>query len=496
VAPTPDGPADPEELVRRFREQLDGLDAASIAALGRQLVDAVAPDPFSHPAPPSARRPRRPDVVTLRVRVDLRDTKPPLWRRLEIASDMPLSELHVVLQIAFGWTDSHLHRFSSGTSIHDRDAEAYLMPFEVDEGEPGIPEGEVRVDELLVEVGDQISYGYDFGDGWMHTVRLEAVSPRAGTTPRAACTAGRRPGPPEDCGGVAGYEMWCAVADPAHPQHTLAVAEVREMYGDDIEPAEYEPTPFDVDEINRALAAPVLDDADLPEAVADLLRAAGEPTWLAAAVAGIPEPERPDEAAVAQAVRPFRWLLEQVGADGIQLTGAGYLPPAQVQAFAAELGTADRWIGKLNREVQTYPVLAFREAAQQARLVRKHRGRLVRTPAGRKLVSDPAALWSHLAAHLPLGSRAGGYEQQAGLLLLIGIAAGWDDLDTGVAHGLNAIGWVADDRRVTRSDAYRAASGTRTVLEHLGAIERDAGGSDQVTGLGVAFARAAVRTWP
>ncbi|MGH3276783.1 MAG: IS1096 element passenger TnpR family protein, partial [Streptosporangiaceae bacterium] len=60
-------------------------------------------------APPSRRGPRRPDVVTYRVRADLQETRPPLWRRLEVASDLSLDQVHDVMKAAFGWTDSHLH---------------------------------------------------------------------------------------------------------------------------------------------------------------------------------------------------------------------------------------------------------------------------------------------------------------------------------------------------------------------------------------------------
>ncbi|MGO8853730.1 IS1096 element passenger TnpR family protein [Mycobacterium sp.] len=50
--------------------------------------------------------------MTLRVRVDLAGTKPPVWRRLELASELFLDEVHEIIQAAFGWTDSHLHRFN------------------------------------------------------------------------------------------------------------------------------------------------------------------------------------------------------------------------------------------------------------------------------------------------------------------------------------------------------------------------------------------------
>jgi ribonuclease HI len=155
---------------------------------------------------PSLRRPRRSEAATYRIRVDLRETKPPVWRRLELASDLYLDEVHKILQVAFDWTGAHLHMFSSGVSAYSRDAEEYLCPYEASEGKVGIPEEEVRLDEVLVDAGDKLHYLYDFGDGWTYRIRLEAILPRDESVPLAACTAGRRAGPEEDCGGTDAYE--------------------------------------------------------------------------------------------------------------------------------------------------------------------------------------------------------------------------------------------------------------------------------------------------
>jgi hypothetical protein len=161
--------------------------------------------------PPSARRrPPRDDVVTYRLRIDLDRTRPPLWRRLEVASDLFLDDLHWIIQVAFGWDNGHLHEFSSGRGW---EAEHYLCP-EVDDG--GIPEEEVRLDEVLVDRGDKLRYEYDFGDGWEHTIKLEAVLPHTDSEPVARCVAGRRDGPAGDCGGVYAYEEMCAAGDPDH----------------------------------------------------------------------------------------------------------------------------------------------------------------------------------------------------------------------------------------------------------------------------------------
>ena len=71
-----------------------------------QLANIQA-DPLRAAVVPSRRRPRRDNVVTYRVRVDLKGTTPPLWRRLELASDVMLDEVHTIAQTAFGWLDSH-----------------------------------------------------------------------------------------------------------------------------------------------------------------------------------------------------------------------------------------------------------------------------------------------------------------------------------------------------------------------------------------------------
>lgn len=232
-------PADPVEVLRGLRELTDDgrvlppLIAQTIVARARGDISAAldsANEILHDPALvrqifPSRRRPRRGDTVSYRVRIDLRGTKPPVWRRLELASDLHLDELHTVIQVAFDWSDTHLYLFASGSGPYERDAEHYLCPYEAEEGQVGIPAEEVRLDEVLTDAGDKLFYVYDFGDDWKHLIKLEAVAEFSDTAPRTQCTAGRRPGPLEDCGGVDAYE------------------------------AGAEGIPFDLTEINKALSA-------------------------------------------------------------------------------------------------------------------------------------------------------------------------------------------------------------------------------------------------
>jgi hypothetical protein len=197
-------------------------------------------------------------------------------------------------------------------------------------------------------------------------------------------------------------------------------------------------------------------------------------------------------------VRPYAWLLDRVGTDGIRLTGAGYLPPADVAAASAELDLAKEWIGKGNREIQTLPVLHLRETATKMGLLRKHRGMLLLTAGGRKLRADPVALWWHLAERMPVKS-PDRCETQAGFIWLLAVAAQANDPDEIVARMLGAIGWTLDHgAMLAATDAARAAWDTRNVLKRLGGMADDPRGYGlgSPTADGVAFARAAVSTWP
>lgn len=108
-----------------------------------------------------------------------------------------------------------------------------------------------------------------------------------------------------------------------------------------------------------------------------------------------PEPPTDDETDAV--VRPVQWFLSQVPAHGLPLTQDGYLKPAFVRETFETLGLADTWPGKANREVQTPPVLRLREQLQAWKLLRKSKGRLLLSPAGRKVYDGGRPLWDYLA---------------------------------------------------------------------------------------------------
>lgn len=462
------------------------------------VIDLTSWQPHSH------RCPRREDAAALRVRVELADTAEPLWRRLDLASDLFLNDLHDVLQAAFGWTDSHLHRFASGESYYGPRTEYFLMPFEIEEGERGLPEERVRLDELLAQPGDSLFYCYDFGDDWQHVLRLEEVRPGMPAGSRAVCVDGEGPSPAEDCGGPHTYDLLVAANDPRHARHHQARTEYAEIVGEEVDPADYAPAPFDREAVNKELEQLGLDAppvSDLPAPLAELL----ESVRLAPArrklrrllgAARLHDPVSVDTDTAARMTRPYRWLLNRVGADGIKLTAAGYLPPADVEAAVEELEIGETWLGKGNREIQTYPVLELRESAQRAGLLRKQKGTLSVTARGRKVTKDPVALWIHLAERTPPATRSAS-ERQAGLLLLIAIAGGaTGDIHAIVAEFLTAIGWATSHGAPLRSmDASYASSETADILHRIGGFESEPGYRRRrgPSADGIAFARAVLQ---
>ncbi len=186
--------------------------------------------------------PRRVSAVSVpiyQLKVTLKGSKPPIWRRIQVPSDTRLGKLHRILQVVMGWTDSHLHQFIVGQTY-------YGVP-DPDFGTDVRSERTVPLNRVLQEPKDKIVYEYDFGDSWEHEVLLEKVLPPDPETRYPMCLTGKRACPPEDCGGIWGYaEFLEAIRSPEHEEHESML----EWIGGSFDPEE-----FDVDDVNAGLAA-------------------------------------------------------------------------------------------------------------------------------------------------------------------------------------------------------------------------------------------------
>lgn len=190
------------------------------------------------------------DGSILQLKVMLNGSKPPIWRRVLVPSGMPLPQLHRVIQALFGWLDYHLHHFQ--TAGFRGPTYAPVDPDGEDDfyGESSLDEATVTVGELLPTVGSSMTYTYDFGDNWVHAVKVEKVLPGDGGGQLPRCTAGRGAPPAEDSGGTWGWaNIVEAVNDPGHEEHQ----EYREWLG--MQPGDtLDPKAFDPDEVNEELA--------------------------------------------------------------------------------------------------------------------------------------------------------------------------------------------------------------------------------------------------
>lgn len=179
-------------------------------------------------------------------RIDLRHAKPPIWRRLLIPQTATFGDLHRCIQALFDWDGSHLHAFNRRTDFDYISISVPMMGME-----DAMHQEEVQLQRFFNEPGDNMSYVYDFGDNWEHSIKLEKILNREANTVYPRCIKGRCSTPPEDMGGYWGFmQMLEAAQNPKDPNHEEYL-EYIEAAG--IDPDNYDPKHFDLAEANDAL---------------------------------------------------------------------------------------------------------------------------------------------------------------------------------------------------------------------------------------------------
>jgi len=174
-------------------------------------------------------------VISLKI--TLRDTKPPIWRRILVPDTIKLGDLHKAIQRVMGWHNSHLHLF-------EIEGRQYSDPSMLDDA---VSENRMTLQKIMKSGVTRFDYIYDFGDSWDHSIVIEKSVPAVEGKSYPACVAGKRKWPPEDCGGPWGYEHLLEVlSDPAHAEY----AELNEWVGEKIDPED-----FSVAKADAALAA-------------------------------------------------------------------------------------------------------------------------------------------------------------------------------------------------------------------------------------------------
>lgn len=370
--------------------------------------------------------------------MDLDDTRPPVWRRIEVSGQTPLDTFHRLLQAAMGWSDDHLHQFRQGTR---RDSPEFLSAFDVAEGASGIAETEVQLSQVLREPGDKLGYTYDFGDGWEHTIKLEKVLPEPPELPR--CTKGRRACPPEDIGGVHAYEELSAWIRDGAPEAYEAYTFEPEIIQEWLEP-DWHPDTFDEQEATRAMQAVGTGRIRMAPKLTEFL--ATQPPGVKE---GVEELLRDDAWSVqisgegvlgAEMVAPFTSFMKVIG-TGVKLTQTKTLPRAVIQEYAELSGIADWWPRALSSEANVAPVAEVHELARDLGLVYLRKGSLLPTSQACELEDNPESWNDFLAQQLPLGSND--LDQAAGwaTLLVAGSDIEFEYWEPAISDLLAALGW-------------------------------------------------------
>ncbi|GAB3488062.1 plasmid pRiA4b ORF-3 family protein [Flexivirga lutea] len=479
-------PVDPQMQALVDQALASGDPIGFITELTRQLGGA-ATDPLfeSNPEIDLPDPPLHPALIT--VRVDLLGAHPPIWRRLELRGDLTLTGVHDHLQAAFGWSESHLHRFDAPGAVSGSHP-YFVTEFDLDEGDTGTNEADARLDQVLRKPGERLRYTYDFGDNWKHEFKVESVRPATDEDPPARCTGGRGACPPEDVGGIHTWNDLAAAlrADPDPTHLTGALGQYADWLPPGCDPDEFSVAEAnnaisfvgaDAEELLRGFEAPDAGGlpSELPEPrteLASLLNHCPDDIVdILAGVAGraltVAADDTVTDADIREALRPWQAMLDAVSDEGVQLTSAGWLPPATVQRVWQESGFTRSYGGKANREQNTTQVRLVREESVRAGLLRKNKGRLLLTKKGRQCRDSQDELLDAVAGSLLHDKYE--FVQDARVISVLFIAADWqigpdsrwaayaaergeplrpseirDAFWDDVAHLMNEIGWRLD----------------------------------------------------
>lgn len=154
-------------------------------------------------------------------RIQIREISPVIWRRIQVPEEYTFWDLHVAIQNAMEWTDSHLHEFR----IRRKHAHKTIHIGYPDElavvGDPEIlPCWQIPMTAYFTDIGRTAEYLYDLGDCWSHDLLFEGILLREKGVSYPRCLGGERACPPEDCGGTRGYySVLNVISDPEDEEY-------------------------------------------------------------------------------------------------------------------------------------------------------------------------------------------------------------------------------------------------------------------------------------
>ncbi len=176
----------------------------------------------------------------LQLKITLKHTDPEVFRIVQIPSVLNFHELHIVIQLVVLWENSHLHEFKFKEY---RISE--LFEDSDDEWSDGVIDSRSVIVGNVLTKGDKLTYDYDFGDNWIHEIKVEKEFPDDPKIFYPRCIDGAMQSPPEGCGGIPGFYYLIELMN----------GEKNDEYDDMVdwlgEP--FDPTEFDLEGINELL---------------------------------------------------------------------------------------------------------------------------------------------------------------------------------------------------------------------------------------------------
>ena len=187
-----------------------------------------------------------PPKMIYQLKITLFDTQPKIWRRILIPSSATFWDLHSAIQDVFHWSHSHLHQFYYDDKVSKKtlrfgiptdDDEMYELEI--------LPNWEHKISKYLNLEEPNLKYVYDLGDNWIHMIELENILPMENGVAYPVCLGGKRNSPPDDCGGVGGYEDLLEVlSNPSDEEHEDTKQWVESQTG-----GPFDPEHFDLKEV-------------------------------------------------------------------------------------------------------------------------------------------------------------------------------------------------------------------------------------------------------
>ncbi|KAK9891092.1 hypothetical protein WA026_013413 [Henosepilachna vigintioctopunctata] len=157
-----------------------------------------------------------PSTKIFQFKISLLETKPLIWRRIQLPSNLNFEDLHKAIRDAMGWNSSHLHLFYASKGKPKRNFVIGSSSADWDDDNI-MPEKITNITKFFTKVCDEVIYEYDLGDSWRHKIRLEKILPSEPGTFYPKCISGKRACPPVDVGGVEGFNGLLNIL--SHPEH-------------------------------------------------------------------------------------------------------------------------------------------------------------------------------------------------------------------------------------------------------------------------------------